>query len=46
MAQLFSIDWHMLLTPDASIAGSFVRGSFVYLHSQYGRARARPYWYG
>ena len=31
MAQLFSIDWHTLLTPDVSIAESFVRGSFVYL---------------
>jgi uncharacterized membrane protein YcaP (DUF421 family) len=31
MAQLFSIDWQTLLTPDVSIAESFVRGSFVYL---------------
>ena len=31
MDQLFSIDWHTLLTPDISIAESFVRGSFVYL---------------
>jgi len=31
MAQLFTIDWHTLLTPDVSIAESFVRGSFVYL---------------
>jgi len=31
MTQLFTIDWHTLLTPDVSIAESFVRGSFVYL---------------
>jgi uncharacterized membrane protein YcaP (DUF421 family) len=31
MAQLFAIDWYTLLTPDVSIAESFVRGSFVYL---------------
>jgi uncharacterized membrane protein YcaP (DUF421 family) len=31
MAQLCAIDWHTLLTPDVSIAESFVRGSFVYL---------------
>jgi uncharacterized membrane protein YcaP (DUF421 family) len=31
MAHLFSVDWYTLLTPDVSIAESFVRGSFVYL---------------
>ena len=31
MSHLFTVDWYTLLTPDVSIAESFVRGSFVYL---------------